>query len=296
LGAAIDGFLAHLAAERGLARHTVLAYARDLGRLAELLESDGVDDPARVTSAHLESCLGRLAARVGSPRSRARWLSAVRGFFSFLEQAEGLPANPAAVLRMHRVTGALPRPLGLPEVRRLLAAPSGDHPRAVRDRAMLELLYATGLRVSELVALRSEGLDLEAGFVRVLGKGSRERVVPIGSAARAALGAYLEQARPVLLRGQSSAQVFVTERGAAMTRQGFWKLLRRYARAAGLAGRVGPHSIRHAFATHLLDGGADLRAVQAMLGHADIGTTQIYTHVVSRRLRSVYVQHHPRAR
>jgi integrase/recombinase XerD len=161
---------------------------------------------------------------------------------------------------------------------------------------MLELLYATGLRVSELVTLRNEGLDLEAGFVRVLGKGSRERVVPIGSAARAALTAYLEQARPVLLRGKSSGQVFVTERGAAMTRQGFWKLLRRYARAAGLAGRLGPHSIRHAFATHLLDGGADLRAVQAMLGHADIGTTQIYTHVVSRRLRNVYLQHHPRAR
>ncbi len=296
LDAAIDAFLAYVAAERGLARHTVLAYARDLGCLARLLEADGVGDPADVTPAQLETCLARLAARAGSPRSRARWVSAVRGFFSFLEQSRALTSNPAALLRMRRPPGGLPRPLGQPEVRQLLAAPSAAHPRAVRDRAMLELLYATGLRVSELVALRTEGLDLEAGFVRVLGKGSRERLVPIASAARTALVAYLEQVRPLLLRGRSSAEVFVTERGVAMTRQGFWKLLRRYARGAGLAGRIGPHSMRHAFATHLLDGGADLRAVQAMLGPADIGTTQIYTHVVSRRLRSVYVRHHPRAR
>jgi integrase/recombinase XerD len=180
-------------------------------------------------------------------------------------------------------------------MRRLLEAPRGAEPRSVRDRAMLELVYAAGLRVSELVGLRMEALDLDTGFVRVLGKGQRERVVPIGAAARRALSEYLEGARSTLLKERQSAHVFVTGRGRPMTRQGFWKRLKLYVRGLGI-GRVGPHSIRHAFATHLLEGGADLRAVQAMLGHADIATTEIYTHVVPGRLRTVYRTHHPRAR
>jgi integrase/recombinase XerD len=223
-------------------------------------------------------------------------VAAIRGLFAFLEQAGLITANPATLLHVRKVSGKLPRPVGQADVRRLLEVTGDGAPRALRDHGMLELLYATGLRVSELVGLRTQALDLEAGHVRVLGKGSRERVVPMGSAARAAMMNYLERARPVLLRGRRSPYVFVSARGQPLTRQGFWKCLKRYVRALGLPEGVSPHSLRHSFATHLLEGGADLRAVQAMLGHADIGTTQIYTHVVPDRLRAVYRKHHPRAR
>jgi integrase/recombinase XerD len=292
----VDVYLTHLAAERGLASHTVNGYARDLAQLTSYLERVGATHLGHVTLPHLQAFVGRLADRGRSPRSRARCVAAVRGLFGFLEQAGWIPANPATLLQVRRVSGRLPQPLGQSDVRRLLGATGDCAPRPLRDRGMLELLYATGLRVSELVGLRTEALDLEAGHVRVLGKGSRERVVPIGSVARAAMLAYLERSRPALLRGRQSPYVFVTTWGRPFTRQGFWKCLKGYVRALGLPSRVGPHSLRHSFATHLLEGGADLRAVQAMLGHADIGTTQIYTHVVPSRLRAVYRAHHPRAR
>jgi integrase/recombinase XerD len=292
----VDAYLAYVAAERGLAAHTVRAYASDLNHLVAALTARGCRAPAEVTPGALDQCLLALADAGLSARSRARWVAAVRGFFGFLEQHAGLGHNPATLLRMRHVMGGLPCPLGREEIAALLAAPAVDTPRGVRDRAMLELLYASGLRVSELVEVRLEALDLEAAFVRIVGKGSRERLVPVGSAARAAMLAYFEDARPRLLHGRVSDFVFVTERGRPMTRQGFWKLLTGYARRLGLVGHVAPHAIRHTFATHLLDGGADLRAVQAMLGHVDIGTTQIYTHVMPSRLRAVYRTHHPRAR
>lgn len=292
----VDAYLTHLAAERGLARHTVDSYARDLAQLTGHLEKRAATHVDQVTLSHLQAFVGCLAAKGRSPRSRARCVAAVRGLFGFLEQAGWLRTNPATLLQVRRVSGRLPQPLGQADVRRLLGAAGDAAPRALRDQSMLELLYATGLRVSELVGLRTEALDLEAGHVRVLGKGSRERVVPVGSVARSALLAYLDRARPALLRGRQSPYVFVTAWGRPLTRQGFWKLLKRYVKALGLPSRVGPHSLRHSFATHLLEGGADLRAVQAMLGHADIGTTQIYTHVVPERLRAVYRSHHPRAR
>lgn len=296
LDQAVDAYVAYLAAERGLAQLTVQAYARDLAQLTTFLESrriTGLDD---VTPAHLQAFVGHLARQGRSPRTRARCVSAIRGLFRFLDHAGLLPGNPATLLEARRQPGRLPHPVGQADVQRLLEAPGDGNPRATRDRAMLEVLYAAGLRVSELVGLRSEALDLEAGAIRVVGKGSRERVVPIGAAARTALVAYLEQARPVLLHGTQSPYVFVTGRGRPMTRQGFWKRLKAYVRRLGLPAGTGPHAMRHSFATHLLDGGADLRAVQAMLGHADISTTQVYTHVVPRRLRTVYRSHHPRAR
>jgi integrase/recombinase XerD len=293
---AIDAYLSYLTAERGLARRTVAAYAGDLAQLARFLDERGITRLDRVTLAYLQAFLGYLADRGRSPRTRARCAAATRGFFGFLEHAGRLRANPATLLELRRVPTRLPDPLGPAEVRRLLGAAGESGARTLRDRAMLELLYATGLRVSELVGLRIEGLDLEAGSVRVVGKGSRERVVPIGSIARTTLLDYLDHARPALLRGRQSPHVFVSAWGRRMTRQGFWKRLKAYVRSLGLPTRVGPHTLRHSFATHLLEGGADLRAVQAMLGHADISTTQVYTHVMPGRLRAVYRAHHPRAR
>jgi integrase/recombinase XerD len=293
---AVEGYLAYLTAERGLARLTVEAYRRDLKQAAGFLAEHGAAEPDRVTPTHLQAYLGYLARRGRSPRTRARAVAAIRGFFAHLEEMGSQRENPATLLRVRRLPGRLPRPLGQPEVGRLLDAPAEANPRALRDRAMLELLYSSGLRVSELVSLRVEALDLESGCVRVLGKGARERVVPIGSMARAAVAGYLEQGRPHQLQERQSPYLFVTSRGRAMTRQGFWKRLKVYVRILGLPRRVGPHSLRHSFATHMLEGGADLRVVQTLLGHADIGTTQVYTHVVPERLQSVYRSHHPRAR
>lgn len=294
--AAVDAYLAYVVAERGLARLTVQAYARDLAQLTAFLESRGVLVLQRVTPAHLQAFVGNLAQAGRSPRTRSRCVSSIRGFFGFLEQGGWLQSNPATLLEVRRQPGRLPQPVGQADVQRLLGAPGDRDPRALRDRAMLEVLYAAGLRVSELVGLRSEALDLEGGCLRVVGKGSRERVVPIGAMARGAVADYLQRARPMLLHGSQSPYVFVTGHGRPMTRQGFWKRLKTYVRRLGLPASIGPHAVRHSFATHLLDGGADLRAVQTMLGHADISTTQVYTHVVPGRLRTVYRSHHPRAR
>ncbi len=292
----IGSYLAYLAAERGLAQLTVDAYRRDLKQVAGFLAQHGAADPDRVTPTHLQAYLGHLARRGRSARTRARAVAAIRGFFSHLEQMGSQRENPATLLHVRRLPGRLPRPLGQSEVGKLLGAPAEASPRSLRDRAMLELLYSSGLRVSELVSLRVEALDLESGCVRVLGKGARERIVPIGSMARAAVADYLEQGRALQLRDRQCPYIFITSRGQAMTRQGFWKRLKHYVRELGLPPRIGPHSLRHSFATHMLEGGADLRVVQTLLGHADIGTTQVYTHVVPDRLRSVYRSHHPRAR
>jgi len=293
---AVADYLAYLAAERGLARLTVEAYGRDLQQLAGFLVQRATTRPERVTSAHLRAHLGGLAKRGRSARSRARAVAAIRGLFNYLEQTVGIRSNPTTFLHVRRQSGRLPRPVGQPDVERLLNDASDPSPRGLRDRAMLELLYGSGLRVSELVLLRLEALDLESGYVRVVGKGGRERIVPVGSAARDALSSYLDRGRLHLLGGRQSPSVFVTARGHAMTRQGFWKRLTGHAKRLGLPDGIGPHSLRHSFATHLLEGGADLRTVQTLLGHADISTTQIYTHVVPDRLRTVYRTHHPRAR
>jgi integrase/recombinase XerD len=290
----IDRFLNHLLVERGLAPATLESYSRDLLAYAEFLDGGGVRTVSAEDAALILKHLIHLRHAGLGARSRARHLVSVRGFYRFLVRESVLPADPSKLLDMPKSSLKLPDVLTVEEVRRLLNAPKSDRATGVRDAAMLELLYAAGLRVSELVGLKIQDVHLDGGFVRVLGKGSKERIVPIGQFARDRILVYLEQARGRLTRGGPSRFLFVARAGRPMTRQGFWKLLRTYARAAGLLRKVTPHSLRHSFATHLLEGGADLRAVQVMLGHADISTTQIYTHVAADRLREVHRKFHPR--
>jgi integrase/recombinase XerD len=285
-------WLEHLAAERGLAAHTLAAYGRDLRILERALAGREL---TKARHDDLTAALRALRAAGRSPRSVARWLVAVRSFYAWLVAEGTIEESPAARLESPRLWSTLPKVLDGADVERLLAAPEGAEPRAQRDRAMLEVLYATGLRASELVGLRLSDLHLDAGYVRCLGKGSKERVVPLGGEASAALRAYLADGRGAILSGRRSDAVFVGPRGSFLTRQGFWKLLKTHARRAGIKAGLSPHVVRHSFATHLLENGADLRSVQALLGHADISTTQIYTHVNRHRLRQLYRDFHPRA-
>ncbi len=291
---ALDRFLAHLRVERGLLHATLEAYDRDLREYREWLEKHGVARLAEVTEPLVLQHLGDLQRRGLSRASQARHLAAVRGLHRFAS-AEGIaPIDPAEGVGATRGSRPLPHFLGIDEVDRLLAQPDARTVGGARDKAMLETLYATGLRVSELVALPLGAVDANTGIVRVRGKGGKERIVPVGERAREAIAAWVDGPRQKMLGTRRSPDLFVTPRGSRMTRQGFWKLLGRYARAAGIQQRVYPHTLRHSFATHLLERGADLRAVQAMLGHADIATTQIYTHVDRERLKAV-IARHPRA-
>lgn len=293
LDRSVDGYLAYLATNRGLSRNTLDAYGRDLAALLSFLSSRGRRDPRAVAAEDLVDYLGWLRDQCQKPASVARSLSAARGWLRFLEANGSVEKSPAARVRSARLPRRLPRPWTREDVRRLLEA-SFDGPTGARDRAMLETLYGAGLRVSELVGLRLSQLNLDGGYVVVIGKGNKERPVPVGMPAREALRAYLDGPRAALLAGSASPHVFVTRRGRAMSRQGFWKLLGRRALALGLP-EVSPHRLRHSFATHLLEGGADLRAVQAMLGHSDIATTQIYTDVARSRLRELHRRFHPRS-
>ena len=292
---AVDAYLDHVATERGLARKTVEAYARDLGAFTRCLVARGIRAAGRIGPADVRAHLAALADGGLSGRSQARALAAVRGLLRFCVRRGALADDPSRTIRIRRPPDRLPKALAAGEAGTLLAEPSERDRRGLRDRALLELLYACGLRVSEAVALRGAQLDLGAGFVTVLSKGGKERVVPLGRPARAALAAYLERERPRLLAGRPSPFVFLRAGGKPISRQTVWKLVRRRALAAGLGRRVSPHVLRHTFATHLLTGGADLRIVQTLLGHADITTTQVYTHVAPSRLREVHRRHHPRA-
>ena len=295
LEAGLDLFLVHVRVEKGLARNSVEAYARDLRRYAEGLVAQGVGSWDAVRRDHLLAHLDDLLRRGISSRSQARALSAIRSLHRLLATERIAPADPTEDVEGPRSTRKLPRLPTREEIDRLLAAPSPRTPAGARDRAMLELLYATGLRVSELVGLSVNDVHLETRMLLARGKGSKERIVPVGAPAEEALRGYLAEARPRLLAGRASKDLFVTRRGRRMTRQGFSKLLDRYARSAGITRRMSPHKLRHAFATHLLAGGADLRAVQAMLGHADVSTTEIYTHVERSQVQRVYTRCHPRA-
>jgi len=295
LDEACDRFLERQLVERQLARATVEAYGRDLVRLRRFLLARGRTSAADVTAADLTDHLLDLAQGKLAPRSRARALVAIRGLFRFLVGERLIQRDPSETLAAPRIGRKLPEVLGLDEVDRLLEAPSGERPRDLRDAAMLAVLYATGLRVSELCGLRLADVNLKGGFVRATGKGRKTRLVPLGDRAASAVNAYLERGRPALVKRPAELGLFLTDRGRTMTRQGFWKLLRRYARAAGIAREVSPHVLRHSFATHLVERGADLRAVQAMLGHADITTTQVYTHVSRAHMLELHRKHHPRA-
>jgi integrase/recombinase XerD len=293
---AIDQFLAWARIERGLSDNTLDAYGRDLAQLAAHLDKSGIHDITDVKTSDVLSHLVALSRNKLGLRSQARHLVAIRQLFRFLVKEKVLKQNPVSDIELPRPVKELPTFLDLDEVEALLGAPDTNTPRGLRDRAMIELLYASGLRVSELVGLPAEAADTERGFLLVKGKGSKERVVPMGEVALSWLGRYLDESRPVFLQGGASPFLFLRRGGEPMTRQGFWKLLKEYARKAGVRKEISPHKLRHSFATHLVERGADLRAVQAMLGHADLSTTEIYTHVNRERLRALYGAHHPRAR
>ena len=290
----LDGFLRHLGTERRLSPHTVDAYGHDLRRLAAFAAGQG-RPLAALDRTSIETFVRASMADGRAPRSVARMVASIRTFFRYLVVNGGLGESPADDVRAPRAIQALPKSLSMEDVDRLLAAPDVSTPRGLRDRAMIELLYATGLRVSELVALRPADVNLTEGLVTTLGKGRKQRLVPIGDEAASWVGRYLRDGRPVLARHRAAPRLFVNARGGgAITRVGFWKVLHAYAASLGLAGRLSPHVVRHSFATHLLERGADLRAIQVMLGHADLSTTQIYTHVLDARLRTLYDHHHPR--
>lgn len=290
----LDEFCDALWLEEGLARNTLESYRRDLSQFATWLERERHRDLLEAGQADMLAYLShRFAARVKATTS-GRLLSSLRRFYRYQLRQGKILLDPTLQIEMPKFPRALPKSLSEKDVEALLNAPSVDESLGLRDRAMLETLYATGLRVSELVSLPLQGLSLEMGVVRVMGKGAKERLVPLGAEAVDWLQRYLAEARPDLLAGKPDVAVFVTQRGGAMTRQAFWYLIKRYAAQAGLSAALSPHTLRHAFATHLLNHGADLRVVQMLLGHSDISTTQIYTHVARERLKRLHAEHHPR--
>jgi len=297
----IETYLRHLEVERRLPANTRLAYARDLARLAAFAAGREVAVD-QLTRDDLEALVRASMIEGRSASSTARLVSGVRGFYRYLRVGGRLATDPSDDLKPPRADKSLPRFLSAEEVDALLRAPDVATPRGLRDRALLEVLYATGLRVSELVKLRLTEIQREGGYLQFTGKGNKERIVPVGETARDWVDRYLRDARPTLAHGRETGEVFLSgwrakgsTRPRPLTRTGFWKLLRAYGRQAGVRSHLSPHVLRHSFATHLLERGADLRAIQAMLGHADLSTTQIYTHVLEARLRQVYDKFHPRA-
>jgi integrase/recombinase XerD len=298
LDTAIQQFLDHLRVERELGPATLAAYGHDLAAFSGFASTRGLTTAAAINTGHVLEYLTVLTERRLSARTQARALVAMRQFFKFLKLEKLREGNPTEEVDLPRFGRKLPEFLSVDEVDRLLAAPDRRNDRGARDHAMLETLYATGLRVSELVKLRVGDVNFEAGYLITLGKGKKQRLVPLGEAAVAALRPYLESVRPRLVKPGRFANtdfLFLTRLGTRMTRQAFWKIVGAYTRAAGIRKNISPHKLRHSFATHLVERGADLRAVQAMLGHADIGTTEIYTHLSRAHLRSVYDRCHPRA-
>jgi integrase/recombinase XerD len=289
----IDTYLGYLRDVRRMSPNTVESYARDLGALAAFAGGRGRAVEA-LDRRDLEAFARHLMAGGLAPRSVARAVACVRGFYKFLLVEKTIVSDPAEDLRAPRAWPALPKYLGFDEVDRLLAQPDPSTPRGIRDKALIEVLYATGLRVTELLSLKPADVALDAGYLTCIGKGDKQRIVPLGHVAADWVRRYLAEARPGLLKGRKAAWLFVNARGGRLSRVGFWKLLKDYGIKAGVPRGLSPHVLRHSFATHLLERGADLRAIQLMLGHADLSTTQIYTHVLEARLRAVYDKFHPR--
>jgi integrase/recombinase XerD len=290
-------YLAYLELERGLSRNTLEAYRSDLQQYGAFLDRSHID-PLAATTADLRAFVSEVQSTKRSsaaPATVQRKIACLRSFYRYLRREQILALDPTAELRGPRLGTRLPKVLSRDEVQALLRQPRGTSPMALRDRALLETMYACGLRASEAIALERSQVDLDAGIVRTRGKGSKERIVPIGSVAQRSLRQYLEKGRPRLVGLRDEPLVFVNVRGEGLSRQGLYKIIQRHARAAGLERKMSPHTLRHTFATHLLAGGCDLRSLQEMLGHADIGTTQIYTHLSPDRLREVYFEAHPRA-
>lgn len=290
----IDTYINYLVVEKGLADATIESYAGDLRHYAAFLNAFNITALEDTDPAVILKYLIVLRDEGLSARSRARHLVTLRGFYKFLMQEKALKKDPTGIVDLPKIGMKLPDVLSVEEIQAIINAPDSLKPKGLRDAAMFELLYAAGLRVSELVHVKVTDVNLEVGFVRTFGKGSKERMVPIGSHAREKLRDYFASARPTLMKHHTSHFLFVAHAGKPMTRQGFWKLLKKYALAAGIEKDITPHSFRHSFASHLLEGGADLRAVQMMLGHVDISTTQIYTHVARDHLKRLHEQYHPR--
>jgi integrase/recombinase XerD len=291
----IDAYLDHLRVERALTKNTLEAYARDLGELARHVDEKAARDVKKIDASAVLAFVVSSSKRGKSARSSARQLSAMRGFFKFLVRERTIPIDPTELVERPRLARKLPRVLTYEEVERLLATPSESTPRGIRDAAMISLMYASGLRVSELCALKVGDLDRRVGTVSPLGKGGKRRVVPVGEVALERIERYVALVRAHTKGATTDPHLFLSPRGKRFTRQGLWKLLKTYARACGITVPISPHKLRHSFATHLLRGGADLRAVQAMLGHADLGTTEIYTRVAQDHVRQAYDRAHPRA-
>lgn len=290
----IDRFIRYIGVERALSRHTIWAYSSDLARFSEFLVEHGIADLSSVEEAHIASFI-QTGCRDTSVRSRARFMSSIRSFFTFLVREGDISKNPMELLETPKFARKLPEYLTSREVQQLLSAPSEATAWGVRDRAMLEVLYACGLRVSELLGLARDRVNLDAGFLIVTGKGNKERIVPMGAEAVSSVARYLTEARPLLDRGSGGNLVFLNRRGTRLSRQYFWRTIKAYALAMDIHKQISPHTLRHSFATHLLSGGADLRSVQMMLGHADIATTELYTHVDRTRLKQVHKKYHPRS-
>ena len=291
----VDEFLYYLVVERGLAENTLASYNSDLQQFLQYLEGAGIKKPGDVTRGLMVAYLVKMQQEGRSPATISQHLAALKSFYHFLLRERLVESDPTSNLESPRQTKKLPQVLTVDEVEKLLNQPRPDTPAGLRDKAMLELLYATGLRVSELVALNIDQVHLEGEFVRCLGKGSKERVVPLGQVACFHVRTYLEHGRGKLVKKTTEPALFVNHHGRRLSRQGCWKILKGYVRAANLKKDITPHTLRHSFATHLLENGADLRSVQELLGHADIGTTQIYTHLTRKKMREVYDKAHPRA-
>lgn len=291
----LDAFLHYLQVEKGLSDNTLDSYRRDLTRFLSYLEEQGCSSLNQIEREHILSFLLKLRREKKAVATINRHLSSIRTFFRYLVQDQVLKTDPSALIETPKQEKKLPHILSVEEVEQLLQAPESSTPFGQRDKAMLEVLYATGIRVSELINLKLDDVHLEMGFLKCMGKGAKERIIPLGEAAIKALTLYLNNGRRKLDKTRREMTLFLNHHGRPLTRQGFWKIIKQHAAQAGIKKRITPHTLRHSFATHLLENGADLRAVQEMLGHADISTTQIYTHVTKIRLREVYAQAHPRA-
>lgn len=291
---AVDQFLQYISVERGLSPNTVSSYRRDLLRFAAFARSKGYQNPDSIPRGFLTTFLGELQSNGLSPPSLRRQLAALRSFYRFLISEDIVTSDPTLNVESPRGWQKLPKTLTMEEVNRLLDYPKGSSPAGLRDNALIELLYATGLRISELVYMTLPAINLEVGYVIATGKGQKQRIIPLGEIALKKLRTYLSEARPLLAKGRLTDVVFLNRSGRRLSRQGCWKLLRKYARRSGIRRLVSPHMLRHSFATHLLDRGADLRSIQIMLGHADLSTTQIYTQVSRARLKELHQRLHPR--
>ncbi len=290
----IDEYLNYLSVEKGSSRNTIDGYSRDLNRYAAFVGDRGIHDIGKIGTEELLSHLACLKEGGLAANSINRALAALRGFYAYLLRMKRVESTPVAHIELAKVWMHLPDVLSCEEMNLMLAQPGSATPAALRDTAMLELMYATGIRVSELTGLTVNSINWQVGYLIAMGKGGKERIVPLGKTAYDRVKRYLEVARPLLLKGRENDSLFLNRSGERLTRQGFWKIVKKYAAKVNLAKKVHPHTFRHSFASHLLEGGADLRSVQIMLGHADISTTQIYTHVTRERLKEIHRKYHPR--